>query len=630
MLASLRSSTGLAVVLLTLHPASATEGLRTVLPKDPCVIDAKRDLGAKGDGVADDTEALQRGLDETDQGAEKRTRVLYLPNGTYRVTKSLVYKHTLGPWLYGESRDGVVIKLDDGVQGVTAVLRTHPNETGPTSADWFMRNLRNFTIDVGRNPDTDGIRYFSNNSGCLKNVRVIGNGKVGINAGFRDQSGPNLIQDCTIEGFETGIVSQWIWGETISRVTIKKCRKVGLFVSANSVAVEQLVVEDTPQAIHVHRPEDWNHWAGVVALVGGRFRGGDPKQPAIRNEGVLYLRDVQAEGFGLLVESPLLNKTLPGLKVAEFSSHPVKRLFDPGKEQPKLEIQPEPAVAWETDLSQWVCANDFGAQAGDNVDDTAAIQRAIDAAAKNKQTVVYLRGCGGPDPNWYTVGGEIKVHGSVRWILGLGWGRIIREKEGRFVVTDNSAPVVKFQHIDSFGGPPVILENRSSNKTLVVESCSVRILGTGTGNIFVTDSPSLIELRRPGQKVWCRQLNPEGEIEPALVNNAGADLWILGMKFEGRGTRVRTSNGGRTEAFGVFNYGPGIPEGDQRPMFDVEDASFAVFGLRELSFAGNCYRVKVREKRGSTVRLLGDDQEPGWIGWSAYDAWSPPSSGRRR
>lgn len=612
------------------HHAIAAEGPRVVFPKDSCVLDAKRDLGAKGDGITDDTAALQRGLDETDQGAEKRTRVLYLPNGTYRVTKSLVYKHTIGPWLYGESRDGVVIKLDDGVQGVTAVLRTHPNETGPTSADWFMRNLRHFTIDVGRNPETDGIRFFATNSGCLKNVRVIGNGKVGINAGFRDQSGPNLIQDCTVEGFETGIVSQWIWGETISRVTIKKCRKVGLFVSANSVAVEQLVVQDTPQAIHVHRPEDWNHWAGVVAVVGGRFRGIDPKQPAIRNEGVLYLRDVHAEGFGLLVDSPLLKQTLPGPKVAEFSSHPVKRLFDAGKPLPRLDIQPEPVVPWETDLSKWVCANDYGAQAGDNVDDTAAIQRAIDAAAKNHQTVVYLRGCSGPDPNWYTVGGEIKVHGSVRWILALGWGRIIRENEGRFVVTDDSAPSVKFQHIDAFGGPPVILENRSSNKTLVVESCSVRILGTGKGDIFVTDSPSLIELRQPGQKVWCRQLNPEGEVEPALVRNAGADLWILGMKSEGRGTRIRTSDGGRTEVMGMFMYGPGIAEGDRRPMFDVEDAAFAVFGLRELSFAGSCYRVKVREKRGPTVRLLGDDQEPGWIGWSAYDAWTLPAAGRRR
>jgi hypothetical protein len=86
--------------------------------------------------------------------------------------------------------------------------------------------------------------------------------------------------------------------------------------------------------------------------------------------------------------------------------------------------------------------------------------------------------------------------------------------------------------------------------------------------------------------------------------------------------RVRTEKGGRTQAFGIFNYGPGIKEGDKRPMFDVIDGSLAVYGLRELSFGGNCFRTKVREKRGDQTRSLGDDKEEGWIGWSAYQGWN--------
>lgn len=610
----------------TLSSGLAAEPLRIAFPRDAQVLDAQRDLGAKGDGITDDTEALQRGLDQTHPPNEKISRILFLPNGTYRVTRTLVVKSTLGPWLYGESRDGVVIKLDDNVQGVTAVLRTHPREQGPTSADWFMRNLRNFTIDVGNNPETDGIRYYATNSGCLQQVRVIGHGKVGINAGFLDKSGPNLIQDCVVEGFAIGVQSQWIWGQTLSRVTIKKCRKVGLFVSANCVAVEQLVVEDTPQAIHVHRPETWDHWAGVVALVGGRFSGGDKDQAAIRNEGVLYVRGVTTQGFQRAIDCPLLNATVAGPDVAEYLSHPLKSLFQPGRTTPTLPIRPEPPCAWETDPSQWLCANEYGAKAGDNADDTAAIQKAIDVAASRGQTVVYLRGCGGADPNWYNVEGEVRIHGSVRWILGLGWGRILGGKNGRFVVTDDSAERVKFQNIDAFGGPPVWIENRSTRRTLLVESCGVRVLGTGRGDIFVTDCPSLLDLREPGQKVWCRQLNPEGDSDDGLVKNAGADLWILGMKFEGRGIRVRTANGGRTEAFGIFNYGPGIKEGDRRPMFDVIDSSLALYGLRELSFAGSCFPIKVREKRGSRTQTLGAEQEPGWIGWAAYRGWNEKSN----
>lgn len=132
---------------------------------------------------------------------------------------------------------GYRIRLADSITDTncTAVLRTHPHEKGTTSADWFMRNFRNLTIDAGNNPGIDGIRWYGNNTSQLKNIRVIGRGKIGINSGFLDQSGPNLIQDVVIEGFETGILSQWNWGETLSRVTIRNCRSNGVVVSANAV-----------------------------------------------------------------------------------------------------------------------------------------------------------------------------------------------------------------------------------------------------------------------------------------------------------------------------------------------------------------------------------------------------------
>lgn len=49
--------------------------------------DAKRDHGAKGDGVADDTAALQRALNELGQSG--KPSVLYLPAGTYRIASTL-------------------------------------------------------------------------------------------------------------------------------------------------------------------------------------------------------------------------------------------------------------------------------------------------------------------------------------------------------------------------------------------------------------------------------------------------------------------------------------------------------------------------------------------------------------
>jgi len=603
-------------------PQAAT--FRIVFPKDPSVLDAKRDLGAKGDGVTDDTDALQKGIDAS-CGIGGPTRVLYLPNGVYRVTRTLVVNAAIGPWIYGETRDGVIIRLDDGVKDCNAVIRTHPRESGPTSADWFMRNLYNFTVDVGNNPETDGIRWCATNTGIIKNVRVIGRGKVGINAGFIDQSSPNLIQDVEIDGFETGIVCQWNWGHTLSRITIRNCRKLGVYVSGTAVGIEDLTVENTPLGLFCDFPNDWTWWGGVVALVNARFTIRTPGDHAIHNRSVLYARNVRTRGYRLALKGETAGGDVKTPVIEEYISHEVKKLFDAPQRALQLPIKREPAVAWETNPARWVCANDFGAKAGDNQDDSEAIQKAIDAAAAQGKTTVYLRGIEGADPNWYNLERPVQVHGSVRHIIGLGFGRIMGGPEGRFVVDDRSAPVVKFQNLDSFGGPPVTLENRSASRTLVMESGGVRLVGNGGGDIFATNVSGFLELRKRGQKAWARQLNPEGDSDVGLVQNRGGDLWVLGMKNEGRGVRVLTSDGGRTEVLGMFVYGFGTEDSDRRPLFDIVDASLCVMGLREIAFAGNCYPVKVREKRGNEVRTLGSDREQGWIGWALYSGWRTPT-----
>lgn len=607
--------------------AAQTRPARFTFPNDPSVLDAKRDFGAKGDGAADDTDALQRALAASCGGNGKPSKVIFIPNGTYRVTHSLLVKTAVGPWVYGESRDGVIIRLADGVTDTncTAVLRTHPHEKGKTSADWFMRNFRNLTIDAGNNPRVDGIRWYGNNTSILKNIRVVGCGRIGINSGFLDQSGPNLIQDAVIEGFDTGILSQWIWSETLSRVTIRNCRSNGVVVSANVVGIEDLMVENTPVAIRNEVPNNWGHWGGVIALVGGRFTGGSPDQPAIVNHSVLYARDVRTTGFKMAVESSTKNGNVAGPDINEYLSGSVKHLFDASTNALKLTIKPEPEFPWENDPTKWVCANDFGAKAGDNQDDTAAIQKAIDAAAAAGKTAVFFRGVGGGDPNWYNLNGEVRIHGSVRHIIALGFGRILGNKgAGRFVVSDDSAPLVKFQHFQAFGGGPAIAENRSGNRTMIVEGCDLKILGTGRGDIFVTDCSSHAELRQAGQHCWARQLNPEGTSDSGLVQNAGADLWVLGSKFEGEGVRYRTSAGGRTELLGMFNYhGGDFKNRETSPMFDVDDASFSVAGLREITFGKSTYPIKVREKQGGQTRTLDNKNEGGWIGWALYQTRLP-------
>jgi hypothetical protein len=601
--------------------ARAADQTRIVFPRDPAVIDVKRDMGAKGDGAADDTDALQKALDA---GSTRPTRAIYLPSGVYRVTRSLIVKSALGPWLYGEMRDKSIIRLDDGASGVTAVLRTHPNESGRTSSDWFMRNVRNLTIDAGNNPGTDGIRWYATNTGIIQNVTVRGRGKVGINSSFLGESGPNMVQDTLVDGFETGIACNWVYGQTLSRVTVRNCAKVGVTVAANAVGIEDLVVEDATVGLSCDVPNNWGHWAGVVALVGGWFTTQTPREAAIVNRGVMYARDVHTRGYKTSVDG--LGKVSPTVDegAGEYVSHPVKKLWDDAPNTAlRLARMHEPTVAWETDPAKWVCVSDYGAVPGDNKDDTAAFQKAVDAAAVGGKTVVYVRGIGGGDPNWYTIAGDIRVHGSVRWIIGLGFGRLVAGKTGgRFIVGDDAAPVVKFQNLDSFGGTPVTLENRSARNTMVVESCGVTIVGEGGGNIFATDCPAHVYLRKAGQRMWARSLDPEGTRDAGLVHNAGGDLWILGTKSEGAGARYRTSNGGRTEIIGAFQYSNvPIDPSDTRAMFECDNASMSVMGLREICHVGKPYVVKMREKRGQESRTLTSKTEGGWPGWAMYSGW---------
>lgn len=590
-----------------------------IFPRDPqAVIDAKRDLGAKGDGVHDDTDALQRGIDLS-CGIGGNTRVLYLPNGVYRITRPLIVQTGVGPWIYGQSRDGVVIRLDDG-KNVEAVLRTHPSATEPRSADWFMRTICNLTIDVGNNPETDGVRFFSNNTGLLKWVRVRGNGKVGINS-FMQMNGPNLIQDVVVDGFETGILSQWMWGQTLSRVVIRNCRRTGLEVRANAVAAEDLVIEKVPTPVVNDIPNDWYWWGGVLAIEGGRIEG-KGGEAAIANSSVLFVRNLRTRGYRVAIQSSTPSGSVTSPEVREYASHEVNRLFEQARATTiRLPVKREPAIPWEKEVSKWVCANDFGATPGDNQDDTQAIQRAIDAAARQGKTVVYLRGIGGTDPNWYTLQGEVRVYGSVRHIIGLGFGRIIAGERGRFVIDERSAPIVKFENIQAFGGRPPEVENRSRTRTLVLESCDLKVIGNGQGDIFVTNCPSHVHLRRAGQRLWARQLNPEGTDDIGLVRNEGGSLWVLGMKCEGAGVRVRTERGGKTEILGAFIYGPGVPADDTRPLFDIDNASLCLMGIREIAF-GETYTVKVRERRQDEVREYRlKPGEHGWIGWALYSGW---------
>jgi len=88
----------------------------------PSWLDVKRDCGAVGDGKADDTAALQKALG-TIRNPDSPKRVMYLPAGTYRITKAIelireTHTQSQGVTVCGEHPDKVVLRWDGPEGGV--------------------------------------------------------------------------------------------------------------------------------------------------------------------------------------------------------------------------------------------------------------------------------------------------------------------------------------------------------------------------------------------------------------------------------------------------------------------------------------------------------------------------------
>ncbi len=142
-------------------------------------LDVRRDFGAAGDGKTDDTPALQRALDEIRE--HKRASVLYLPSGTYRLTRTLTTARKAHQdnmvTVVGEDPAGVVLRWDgpdggtmfqwdawyaklsrltfDGAGRAETCLRFGPHfSTYNETSDLVLRDAKNGIVFGG--PDSAG------------------------------------------------------------------------------------------------------------------------------------------------------------------------------------------------------------------------------------------------------------------------------------------------------------------------------------------------------------------------------------------------------------------------------------------------------------------------------------------
>ena len=575
--------------------------------RPPCgsVVDVtKPPYSAKADGLTDDTDALQRAINEH----TGRGHLLYFPRGTYLVSATLRWPKKFGgrdnwgkTFLCGESREASIIRLKDATFADAKKPEAIMWCGGFGSADWFHNYVENLTFDVGAgNPGAIALQFYSNNSGGVRDCRFIagaGSGFTGLDLAHRDMNGPLLVRNCEVIGFQRGIATAHaVNGQVFENIALRGQTQVGFVNEGQAISIRGFTSESAVPALSTY---------GALCLLNAKLTGtGDAgRHPAIvnYNGGRIFLRDVKTTGYARALadmQTPdfaaayrIKGEDKPGTlgpDIAEYCSQPATSPFPSPPTSLRLPVKETPEVPRD-DPKTWANVDDFGADPTGKADSAAAIQKAMDSGA----TTIFL-------PGSYNVRTVVMIRGKVRRVVGLG-GMINYGKglHPDFRLADGDAPVVSIEHFANIHGGLEV----DTRRTLVlrsVQDCDITSTARAEGAEWFFEDVVTHRLALKKQKLWARQLNIENE--GTHLSNDGGDVWVLGYKTERGGTLLDTRGGGRSEVIGGFSYT--TTAGKLAPMFVNENSSVWAF-FSEVCFNGDPFAVRIVETRGGETKTVG-------------------------
>ncbi|MDC0834228.1 PA14 domain-containing protein [Geitlerinema sp. CS-897] len=575
----------------------ATPGFN--LPSGANIANVK-DYGATGNGVTDDTAAIL--------AAMAANRTVYFPDGTYLISDTLTWGDDRRLSILGESQENTIIKAESGVEVFGNTNSPQPlidmfNGTGSTGQA-FQNSIYDITIDVGSdNPGAIGVAFQNNNQGGLRNVTIRSSdpnfqGSTGL-ALTTPWPGPALIQNVNIEGFDVGIETDHNeYSNVFENVSLSNQRVVGVLNQGNISTFYNLTSNNSVPAIRNTEQR------GIVTVLDSTFSGGSSGNSAIEMDaGTLYARNVATSGYASALDNN--GVVVPGNSIDEYVSQAIHSTFPSAQTSLNLLVENAPEVIYG-DVANWVSPTDFGAVPNDGLDDTVAIQAALDSGAA---TVYFPKGN-------YDINDTLTVGDGVQTITGLSYQTIFsigdplksqNQPVFRFEGTTNPVAIERFW--GSSGGGSFYWFDQATTQPLTVRNV---LTSSGTayrnsvtgGKVFIEDV-TIGGWEFNQQQVWARQLNPE--VATTNIVNNGSDLWILGLKTEKEGVVVENLNGGRTEVLGGLIYPAG--GGDRipvdRPAFINTDSQLTIAGVGESRYNVGSYEILVEDtQNGVTEQII--------------------------
>ncbi len=566
----------------------------------------------------DATAAIQKALDDYPAA----NRIIYLPAGVYTITDTLKWsvgnpgdgddaKRTI---LEGDGPDRTILRVPDGQNGFSDPAKPRAViNTGFKPAQRFRNGVRSLAIDVGKgNPGAIGLQFNASNQGSVRDLRIIageGSGAIGLDLGYTDEIGPLLVKNVEINGFEIGVSTRHAVNSiTFEGLHVQDQRKAGWINDAQVVSVRKFSSRqrgDVPALANTSE-------IGVVTLIEAEIKNETSSSLAgVINKGRMLVRDSSVAGYRVGIESA--ERTEAAGAIREWVSHPVVSAFASGAGTLRLPIKETPADV-NSPLEKWAGPHQFGGSPEDKLDDTEAVQKAIDSGA---ETIYFPQGKG----KWI-IDGELLVRGKVARLTALEGG-IVGKGKIRIVDSADGPAVVHIDRIEtSYQKLALSVE---TSRTVVISGClwGSGVTRPGKGDLFVEDfcgGP----LRFNGGNIWARQLN----FEPTGVHlgNDGANVWVLGYKTERPGELVECKNGGRTEILGLFAYATSREKIE--PMFSVDSGSALSVTYGESCFNGKPFWTVLKETREGETRYLYKNQLNARSGGSmaALLTAYPPSS----